>query len=369
MTRAVLIAAKSLWAGGHPPGHPLRPERLENTWEMMQAYQSLNGSQVKIVPPRLPSIEELMTFHTPDYVAAVRQLSQGEDDIDSHRYGFGPGDNPIFAGMFESEALKVGGSLVGAELLLNEAADVVFNFAGGLHHAGPDVASGFCVFGDGVIAIKRLLAAGKRVVYIDIDAHHGDGVQTAFYNDPRVLTISFHESGLYLFPRTGFIEELGEDDGQGYTVNVPLLPFTDDDTFIWAFEELVPRLVERFAPDVLVTQLGADAHWRDRLTDLCLTTYSVEVVCERLKNMALPWLVLGGGGYEASVVPRVWTLAWGIMSEQTLANELPPELAAKYDLPYLRDDEPAPVTAVQYQLAQSEAAMVVARLKTLLKLR
>jgi acetoin utilization protein AcuC len=369
MIRAVLIAAPSLWAGGHPPGHPLRPERLQNSWEMMQACRSLSGPNIKIVPPRLPSDEELLTFHTADYIAAVHALSRGEKGYNPRRYGFGSGDNPIFGGMFESEALKVGGSLVGAELLLNGDAEVVFNFAGGLHHATPDSAAGFCVFGDGVIAIKRLLAAGKRVAYIDVDAHHGDGVQAAFYDDPRVLTISFHESGLYLFPGTGFIEELGEGAGYGYTVNVPLLPFTDDDSFIWAFEELVPRLVARFAPDVIVTQLGVDAHWRDPLAHLCLTTYSFEVVCEQLKRLALPWLVLGGGGYEANVVPRVWTLAWGIMSGQTLANELPPALAMKYDLAYLRDDEPAPVSGVQYQLAQSEAAMVVARLKTVLKLR
>jgi acetoin utilization protein AcuC len=162
---------------------------------MLHAYRAFDAPHTRIVPPRLPTDDELATFHTREYIDVVRRLSRGELMINATRYNFGSGDNPVFEGMFESESLKVGAALVGTELLLQDEVEVVFSFAGGLHHAGRDFASGFCVFGDGAVAIQRMLAEGWRVAYIDIDAHHGDGVQAAFYDEPRVLTISFHESG------------------------------------------------------------------------------------------------------------------------------------------------------------------------------
>jgi acetoin utilization protein AcuC len=355
--------------GGHPPGHPLRPERLRDTWEMLQAYCAFDPPNVRVVSPRLPSEAELATFHTPEYIEVVRCLSQGQRSaIHPARYNFGPGDNPIFAGMFESEGLKVGAALVGVELLLNNEVDVAFSFAGGLHHAGQDFASGFCIFGDGAIAIHRMLQAGWRVAYIDIDAHHGDGVQDAFYNDPRVLTISFHESGRYLFPGTGATDELGEGAGRGFSVNVPLLPYTDDNAFIWAFDQLVPPLLERFKPDAVVAQLGVDAHWRDPLTHLALTTHGFEALFRRIQLLAPRWLAVGGGGYDGTVVPRAWTLAWGVMSGQTFANTLPDEIAARYRPALLHDNEPAPLSTQQRQLARMGAEEVVNELKQLLNL-
>ncbi|MEM7346476.1 MAG: acetoin utilization protein AcuC, partial [Chloroflexota bacterium] len=274
---------------------------------------------------------------------------------------------PVFRGMFESEGLKVGAALVAAELLLKNEVDVAFSFAGGLHHAGADFACGFCVFGDGAVAIKRMIAAGWRVAYIDIDAHHGDGVQAAFYDDPRVLTISFHESGKFLFPGTGFTDELGTGEGVGYSVNIPFSPFTDDETFLWAFDAVVPPLLNRFAPDVVVAQLGVDAHWRDPLTHLALTTQGLEALFQRIHQLSPRWLAVGGGGYEADVVPRAWTLAWGAMTDQTFSNDLPAAVADGYDLPYLHDSDPAPLTPSQTQPARLAAEAAVKALRQALQ--
>jgi acetoin utilization protein AcuC len=270
--------------------------------------------------------------------------------------------------MFESEGLKVGAALLAAELLLQDEVDVAFSFAGGLLHAGRDFASGFCVFGDGAVAIHRMLEAGGRVAYIDIDAHHGDGVQAAFYDDPRVLTISFHESGHYLFPGTGFTHELGKGDGHGFSVNVPLFPYTGDETFIWAFDQVVPPLIERFAPDAVVAQLGVDAHWRDPLTHLALTTYGFEALFERIHQLSPRWLAVGGGGYDRTVVPRTWTLAWGVMSNQTFPTELPEAIAADYAPLLLHDEAKILLTPEQRQQAQTAAEEIVAELKSLLRL-
>jgi acetoin utilization protein AcuC len=334
---------------------------------MLQAYRAFAAPQTRLVSPRLATEAELATFHTREYIEVVRRLSRGETGLNSARYGFGPGDNPIFSGMFESEGLKVGAALVAAELLLNDEVDVAFSFAGGLHHAGRDFASGFCVFGDGAIAIRRMLAAGWRVVYIDIDAHHGDGVQAAFYDDDRVLTISFHESGRYLFPGTGFTREIGEGAGRGFSVNVPLAPYTDDETFVWAFDQVTPSLVERFKPDVVVAQLGVDAHWRDPLTHLALTTHGFEALFRRISQLSPRLLAVGGGGYDRSVVPRAWTLAWGVLSGQSFANALPEAVAAAYEPPLLHDEALLLLTPEQRQQARAAAERAVGELKELLK--
>jgi acetoin utilization protein AcuC len=330
---------------------------------MLHAYRAFDLSHTRIVPPRLPSDDELATFHTPNYIDAVRRLSQGKGDPNPARYGFGPGDNPVFNGMFESEGLKVGAALVAAELLLKGEIDIAFSFSGGLHHAGRDFASGFCVFGDGAVAIHKMLAAGWRVAYVDIDAHHGDGVQAAFYDDSRVLTISFHESGRYLFPGTGFTYEVGEGAGWGFSANIPLFPYTDDDTFIWAFDQVVPPLIHRFKPDVVVAQLGVDAHWRDPLTHLALTTQGFEALFRRIYRLGPRLLAFGGGGYDRAVVPRAWTLAWGILSDQSFPNNLPAPVAANYDPPLLHDEALVLLTTDQRRQARVAAERAVRELK------
>ncbi|MEJ2558884.1 MAG: acetoin utilization protein AcuC [Anaerolineae bacterium] len=339
---SVFICSEDLWARGHGRQHPLKPERLKRTWEMLQAYRAFDGETSRVVPPRPAMDDELCLFHTPDYVAAVRCLGRGEPAVDPARYNFGPGDNPIFPGMFQSESLKVGAALVGVEWLLTGQAEIAFSFAGGLHHARPDQASGFCVFNDPAIAIHRLLDAGLRVAYVDIDAHHGDGVQAAFYDTDRVLTISLHETGATLFPSTGFMDELGKGVGYGYSVNFPFPPYTDDEPYLEAFRALVPPLVRRFAPDVVISQLGCDTHWRDPLSHVNLTTHAYEAVVREIKSLAPRWLALGGGGYDLTVVPRAWTLAYGVMLDRKLPDELPlpwerSEGFAGYELGRLHD--------------------------------
>ena len=215
---------------------------------------------------------------------------------------------------------------------------------GGLHHAMPGYASGFCVFNDPVLAIQELLARGMKVAYVDIDCHHGDGVQHAFYDTDAVMTISFHESGAFLFPGTGYTQETGAGRGRGYSVNVPLYPYTSDEVYLWAFRQVVPPLVAAFQPDVLVTQLGIDSHYLDPITHLALTVQGfAEIVSELGKLAPARWLALGGGGYDLQAVARAWTLAFGAMSEQTFSDEIPEAYRIQHDVARLNDPDELPI--------------------------
>lgn len=333
------LAAPAVWQRGHGPNHPLKPERLQRTYELLDEYGALEAPNVRVVAPRPATEDELALFHTHDYIDVVRMLSRGDTTIPAGRYGFGPGDNPVFAGMFESEGLKVGSAVQAAEMLVQGECDVAFSYSGGLHHGGPDFASGFCVFNDAAVAIHWLLWQGLRVACVDIDVHHGDGVQDAFYDNDQVLTISLHQDGRTLFPGTGFAGETGVGAGAGHTVNVPLPPYADDKAYLWAFEQIVPLLLERFRPDVVVTQLGVDTHYKDPLAQLGLTTHGQTALFEALRDLAPRWLALGGGGYDISVVPRAWALAFAVMSGQSLPDELPPGYRARYGGEQLHDSE------------------------------
>ncbi|MFH1141848.1 MAG: acetoin utilization protein AcuC, partial [Chloroflexota bacterium] len=219
---------------------------------------------------------------------------------------------------------------------------VAFSPSGGLHHAMPASASGFCIFNDPAIAIQALVARGLRVAYVDIDAHHGDGVQEAFYTTDAVLTISLHESGRYLFPGTGSVDELGTGRGTGYSVNVPLAPYTDDDVYLWAFQEVVPPLLGAFRPDALVTQLGIDTYFSDPITHLVLTTRGYLQAVELLAQAArsIPWVALGGGGYDLSAVARCWALAYGVMLGQEWPDDVPEGQRERLGTAKLRDETP-----------------------------
>jgi acetoin utilization protein AcuC len=364
MTRsAVLVCSGQLWAHGHGAGHPMRPERLRMAYELLQAYDAFAGPQSRVVLPRPATDQELALWHTEEYIAAVRKLSAGDRSISAWRYHFAPGDNPVFPGMYESEALKAGAALVAAQLILDRQVDVAFSFAGGLHHAMPNYASGFCVFNDAAIAIRWLANQGLRVAYVDVDAHHGDGVQAAFYDSNRVLTISLHESGRYLFPGTGFVDELGTGEGKGYSVNLPLHPYTGDEVYLWAFQQIVPPLVQDFAPDVLVTQLGIDTHYLDPLTHLQLTTAGYTDVVRSFCEMDLPWLALGGGGYNVHTVARAWTLAYGLMSDQTFADEIPASYAQAYGDRWLHDHEQPDLAVQNLAIAREHAERQLRALK------
>jgi acetoin utilization protein AcuC len=365
MRRAVFLSVPALWQHGHGPDHPLKPERLQRTFELLDEYGAFHAPNVRLAAPSPASEDELLMFHTREYVEAVRALSAGDTDIPAWRYHFGAGDNPVFRGMFESESLKVGSALAGAALLVNDECDVAFSFSGGLHHAGPDYASGFCVFNDAAVAIHWLLRQGLRVAYVDIDVHHADGVQAAFYDTDRVLTISLHQDGHTLFPGTGFVEETGTGEGEGFAVNVPLPRYTDDEPYLRAFDQVVPPLLERFRADIVVTQLGVDTHYRDPLAKLQLTTAGHVALFQALDALAPRWLALGGGGYDIGVVPRAWTCAFGVMSGQAFPDELPEGYRAKYGGQYLRDHEPPRLDEGMRSGVRRSAERVVAKVKQL----
>src|SRR6185436_7138478 len=235
-------------------------ERLGLTWSLMEAYGLTVLPRAKVLAPEVADVGAITRFHAREYVDILRAVSAGDWVPHAARYGLGPGDNPIFPGLWEAAQLVAGGSLLAARLVADGEADRAFHFAGGLHHAMPDRASGFCYVNDAVLAILALRQRGLKVAYVDIDAHHGDGVQYAFYGDPNVLTISTHERGERLFPGTGFVNELGEGDAAGFSVNLVLEAYTDTHVYLPAFEAVVPPLLERFKPDVIVAQLGIDSH-------------------------------------------------------------------------------------------------------------
>ena len=347
------------------PDHPLKSVRLRYTYELLQAYRAFDGDYSSLVEPRNATEEEIRTLHDAEYVEAVKSLGLGERRYDPARFNLsGGGDNPVYEGMYEAAASSTGASLLAAERILDKHTDVAFNISGGLHHAAAGHASGFCVFNDPAIAIKSLLSKGMRVAYVDIDAHHGDGVQNAFFDTDRVLTISLHESGKFLFPGTGFVEESGVGAGKGFSVNLPLYPFTEDDTYLWAFREVVPPLVAAFNPDVLVTQLGIDSYYSDPLTHLMLSSRGFCEAVEEFAGMGYPWLAMGGGGYDLGAVARCWTLAYGIMSERELPDSIPTECVEQCGSKLLRD-EAVPVTVQDSvrQVARSFAETSVESVK------
>ncbi len=319
-------------------GHPFVPSRLRYTYELLDSYGAFEPENSQLVRPRPATDDELLTFHTPDYVSAVKGFSRGDALVDPVTYNFNDhGDNPTYQGMFEAASLVVGGSLLATEMLLGDEVDVAFNSTGGLHHAAPGYASGFCVFNDAAIAIKRMVEEGLKVAYVDIDTHHGDGVQNGFYDTDAVLTISVHESGRFLFPGTGGVDETGTGDGKGYSVNLPLAPYSDDDVYLWAFGEIVPPLIESFGPDVLVTQLGIDTHYSDPLAHLNLTSAAYTEAISKLGELCPRWLALGGGGYDVGAVAHCWTLAYGVMIEQEWPDEIPAGYSESYGMNTLRD--------------------------------
>jgi len=320
--------------------HPMRPVRLQYTNALLRAYGAFDDPAALVVAPRPATEDELTSFHEGFYVEIVRRLSAGEQMRGAEMFGFSiQGDNPIYDGMYEAALLSTGSSVQAAELVADGTARAAFAPAGGLHHAAAGHASGFCIFNDPVVAINVLRRRGLRVAYVDIDAHHGDGVQAAFYSDDDVMTISMHEGPRWLFPGTGDVRELGAGAGVGYSVNLPLFPYTDDEVFLEAFDAVVPPLVEAFAPDVIATQLGADAYIRDPLTHLALTTHGYGAAVQRLGAMGYPWLAFGGGGYDLDAVPRCWTLAYGVMLGREWPEDLPPGCEGFLESGKLRDGE------------------------------
>lgn len=319
----------------HGERHPLRPDRVFLTYDLIRASGIVDDERVVWVLARDATDEELLLVHTPDYVDATKRAGHGERGR-WEKFGFSAIDNPVFANMHEAAARVVGASLTAAESLVAGRADHAFNPAGGLHHAMPGRASGFCVYDDPAVAIAWMLRRGvKRIAYVDVDVHHGDGVQAAFEDEPRVLTISLHQDGRTLFPGTGFVHQMGSGSARGTKVNVPLPPGTGDDAWLAAFHAIVPPLVRAFQPEVLFTQLGCDTHFTDPLASLQLTTAAYRDTARTLHALAHDvcagrWLATGGGGYQwARVVPRAWTMYFAEMAEREIPDALPSDWIAE----------------------------------------
>ncbi len=337
------------------PQHPMNPKRLQALVDLLEhtgLWQP--GNEQTALGLRAATTQELSLAHTPEYIAAVQRLSEPEGPGMSEEerkeraqlalhYGFGDGDTPALPGMHEAAARIAGGTLIAMSAVMGlpeggsfaseeERPLHVFHPAGGLHHAWSERASGFCIYNDASVAIAHVLRSSEaKVLYIDFDAHHGDGVQRSFYDDPRVVTVSFHETGRYLFPGTGDVLELGDGSGRGYSVNVPLEPFTEDDSYIEAMNAVLSPVLTFFAPDIIITEHGCDTHAWDPLTHLSLTMRGIRAQIKLAHQLAHTycggrWVALGGGGYDLyRVVPRAWSLLWAEMSEQALPDTLPQE--------------------------------------------
>ena len=336
--RAAFIYDDALSRHSLGAAHPMKPERLRYTYEALEAYGAFDSPDSLLVEPRDATEGEILSYHSEEYLGAVEDLGRGASGVDAAAFNFGPGDNPAYEGVYEAALRSTGATLKAVDLLLAGEVSAAFSIAGGLHHAMPGYAYGFCVFNDPVIAIKAMTAQGARVAYIDIDCHHGDGVQHAFYDTDQVLTVSLHESGAFLFPGTGFTQETGAGRGRGYSVNVPLYPYTTDEVYLRTLRRVVMPLLKAFRPDVLVTQLGIDSHYLDPLTHLGLTAQGFEEAVSELAGAAPGrWLALGGGGYDLQAVARAWTLAYGVISSQRFDDALPDAYRERYGGDTLRD--------------------------------
>ncbi|MFJ8231921.1 acetoin utilization protein AcuC [Streptomyces sp. NPDC094448] len=325
--RAMLMWDEAVTAYDFGDGHPMDPVRLALTMGLVRDF-GLDRA-VDVVAARPAGDSTLRLVHRADYVAAVRAASADPRTADQ-AYGLGTVDDPAFAGMHEASALIAGQSVAAAEALWRGDTAHAVNFAGGLHHAMAGSAAGFCIYNDASLAIARLLELGaERVAYVDVDVHHGDGVQAAFWGDPRVLTISLHEHPRTLFPGTGRPEETGAAGvAEGGAVNVALPPGTGDEGWLRAFHSVVPELLADFRPQALVTQHGADTHFEDPLAHLAVSLDAQRLVQEACHGLAHEhaedgrWLALGGGGYAVvDVVPRSWTHLVGIAAHAPVDPE------------------------------------------------
>lgn len=296
--------------------HPMNPVRLALTMTLARSLGVLDGVEVR--PPEKIDDSALTVVHTQDYIDAVRAVGSGTASLSGplleRLFGLGSEDNPVFEGMHEAGRLLVGGTLAAAQAVGSGEVRRAVNIGGGMHHAMRSRAAGFCIYNDCSVAIRWLLEHGyDRIAYIDIDAHHGDGVEVEFAADPRVMTISLHQHPATLWPGTGWPTEVGVDAGAGTAVNLALMPDVSDRLWLRAFHAVVPSMLEAFRPQILITQCGVDSHRADPLTDLSLTVDGQRAAMMALRTLADTyaegrWVAVGGGGYGVvDVVPRSWT--------------------------------------------------------------
>jgi len=296
-------------------GYPWQFKRGEATYKSCKKHGLFDHDWMTIHIPEAASTEDMLTFHTKEYVTILKKANKGVGKEKWLTYGLGTTECPVYKGVYDYHALAAGGTLLGVELISQDKVDRVFCPTGGFHHAGKDFAAGFCYLNDVVMAIKKWSRARKKVLFVDIDAHHSDQVQEAFYRTSKVMCVSFHESGKTLFPfKSGFEDEIGKGHGKGYTINIPLPENTSDQDFSWAFEEVFLPVVQRFKPDVVVAALGADVLFSDPFSHLKLTNLSFSQALERIVEVSPKLLALGCGGYVLEDMARTWTLAWAIMN-------------------------------------------------------
>jgi acetoin utilization protein AcuC len=310
--RTAFIYSAQLEKYSYPPDFPLVVQRAKKTYDLLVSLGLLKGNRVLVVGPRPATRTELEKFHSVQYLDALRLAAEGKITPTASRMGIGTVDCPLFKDMYHYSAWACGATLTGAELILNGEADIAFNPSGGFHHAKAEKASGFCYLNDIVLGCMRLSEKGKRVLYLDLDAHHGDGVQEAFYEKNEIMVISLHESSETLFPWTGAIDEIGKGQGIGFNVNVPLPLGIYDEAYLTVFNKIVSPLIKAYDPDVIVLELGMDALAGDPLAHLCLTNNAYAEIISRLLHFNKPILATGGGGYDVEKTVRGWALAWKI---------------------------------------------------------
>lgn len=310
---AVFLHSPQIEQFSYPADSPFRTQRAAMTAEILASMNLLSGPDRRQDAPGPADLAVVERFHTPRYLDVLRGAEQGNMGLEGLEMGLGTPETPVFKGMVDYAMLACGATLTGVELILSGEAGVAFNPSGGYHHAGPSRASGFCYVNDVALACLVLAERGKRVLFLDVDAHHGDGVQNAFYGRSDVMTMSFHETGEALFPGTGSTDEIGVGEGEGYCVNVPLPVGTHDDAFLRAFREIAIPLIRAFDPDAIVLELGMDGLAGDPLADLRLTNGSYAEVAELVMQLGKPVVATGGGGYHPRNTARGWALAWSML--------------------------------------------------------
>ena len=348
--------------------HPFVTNRSRLFIDMCERYDVLNLPGTQVMEPSPIDENSVLTFHDVQYYHYLIMASRGVFHPRMLFYSIGNDDNPVARGVLDYFLLAVGASVMGADILISQPnVDLVFNPNGGFHHGGPDYASGFCYLNDIVIAIKYLLQQNRRILYLDIDAHHGDGVQFAFYDDPRVLNISLHESARTLFPwNSGFENELGEGEGYGYNINVPLAPGTSDEIYREVFQRIVSPLARAYKPDICVLAAGVDALYTDSMSHLSLTNNIYAEVIQGARQLAPKMLMLGAGGYNPVNIARGWTLAWTVLHnaepEGDYFGQMGGRNAAFIEGSSLRDSYPF-ISTTRIAGARAEASRVMAYLE------
>lgn len=344
---SIFVYSDSLAKFDFGSDHFFKPERASKTLELCNRYGVMYEPWMNVLKPEAIDKSLLLLFHEPEYLKILEDAGKGEISLNTLARGIGTADNPILPGILEWSLEVTGGTMEALNRIADGRALVAFNPLGGFHHARKGSAEGFCYINDIVISIRNLLNRHPdlKIVYLDIDAHHGNGVQEGFYDNPNVLFISTHETGKSLYPWSGNEDETGKGTGKGFTVNIPMEPESDDEVFSLLFDSLIPPLIESFKPHIIVTEIGADTLISDPLTHLKLTNNSYIKAIGKIKKLCPRILALGGGGYDLYRTARCWTLAWAALNDVEPEDEFAglvggmmfgpeKEVGSLYDSPY-----------------------------------